>query len=438
MKHLAPDRVAELGPAWAGSSVNCKPYAVEALIRTRSKSGSEQVTGTFFDAEGRLCVYAVDEGLERASVARFPSQRPPMDAHDTPALQADVAGRLMVMASAHRSRPTWLISPPDGGIEDLSDRTDQLPDEMDGASYPTLIRLSPSNELRLLYRLGVPDRSHWRFTAWQPGSETWSRPRSVLSGMINDSWPAGPYPNQPIILDGDRFGLAYCWRSTSIDGGKTKPMNIGMDYVESTGDLSSVRTGSGVSLFVPVSPANSERVIAVPWGADLMNQSGAAAIDGRIPCFATSWRDESRRSQIQFCWRSETGTWRFVPVTSLAQDSALTGGGTLPTLFSRPFVVAAGGGRVLVLYRTPDAGGRLVAQRLRAPDFNPRKFPPLVLIDGGLDQYEPVAERLSAAQSGWLNVFVQRCAQHLGGDKEEHRASAPARLCSWRIDRLFR
>ena len=141
--------------------------------------------------------------------------------------------------------------------------------------------------------------------------------------------------------------------------------------------------------------------------------------------------------QIHFCWRAETDGWRCVPMTNLAQDSTLSGAGTLPTFVSRPLVVAAGGGRVLVLYRTSEAGGRLIVQRLRAPDFNPAKFPPLVLIDGGLDQYEPVAERLSAAQSGWLNVFVQRCAQHLGGDQEEHRASAAARLCSWKIDRLF-
>ena len=296
MNKLAPDRVAELGPAWAGSSVNCKPYAVEALIRTHARTGFAEVVGTFLNSEGRLCAYSVDEDLEQATVARFPSQRPPFDAHDTPAVQSDAAGRIMVMASAHRSRPTWLISAPGAEIDGLEDRTDELPDEMDGASYPTLIRLSPSNDLKVLYRLGVPDRSHWRLSAWQADSETWSRPRSVLSGMINDSWPAGPYPNQPIPLDGDRIGLAYCWRSTSVDSGKAKPMNIGMDYVECSGDLSSMRTSSGVSLFIPVTPANSERVILVPWGADLMNQSGAAAIDGRIPSFATSWRDASRRT----------------------------------------------------------------------------------------------------------------------------------------------
>ena len=78
-----------------------------------------------------------------------------------------------------------------------------------------------------------------------------------------------------------------------------------------------------------------------------------------------------------------------------------------------------------------------MAQRLRAPDFDPTEYDPVVLVKGGLDQYEPVAERLSSIGSGWLNVFVQRCAQHLGGDAQEHRASEPARLCSWRFDRLF-
>lgn len=437
METVGPDFIATLGSAWAGSSVNCKPYAVEGIVRVGPECGEAGLLGAFFNSDGLICAYIVGHDLTTAKVACFDTSRPPFDAHDTPVVQSDSAGRIMVMASAHRSRPLWLLSEPGTGIEGLVDMSDALPDEMDDASYPSLFRLSESGDLRLLYRLGVPDRSQWRLSDWNSDSGTWGPARSLLSGMATGIWPAGPYPCPPIPLPGNRFGIAYCWRSTSVGRGKQKPMNIGMDYVDCAGDLSSVQTAGGISLSIPVSPSNTERVIAIPWGAELLNQTGACAIDGQVPCFVTSWRAPGQKTQIRFCWLGEAKDWQTVALTAFTDDTTLDGPGTLPTLVSRPVVVPAGQGRVVVLYRNSEAGGQLVAQRLRAPDFDPQEYQPLVLIDGGLDQYEPVAERLSSVGSGWLHVYAQRCVQHIGGDLSNHRESAEARLCSWSFKRLF-
>ncbi|MET3601804.1 BNR-4 repeat-containing protein [Martelella mangrovi] len=437
MKTVAADRVADLGLAWAGSSVNCKPYAVEPIVRTGTNCGEPGIVGTFFDFKGRLSAYSISDDLSQAKVAHFDIGRLPIDAHDSPVIQCDSAGRIMIMASAHRSRPVWLVSDPGAGIAGLTDRTGQLSEEMNEASYPSLLRLSESGSLLLLYRLGVPDRSHWRVTTWDPRNETWQPPRGLLSGMTTGIWPSGPYPNQPIPLSNDRFGIAYCWRSTAVSHGHINPMNIGMDYVEFTSDLSSAYTSNEIALSVPVSPTNTERIIAVPWGAELMNQSGACAIDGQTPCFATLWKKIGQSAQVRFCWLGKDRVWRMVTLTNFSHSSALEGTGTLPTPVSRPVVVPAGDGRVIVLFRTPEAGGQLVAQRLRGPDFNPQEFPPLLLVAAGLDQYEPVAERLSSAYSGWLHVYIQRCSQLLGGDLVKHHESAAAQLCSWRIEHLF-
>lgn len=434
---MDPDRVAPLGLAWAGSSVNCKPYAVEPIVRVGPECGDEGLLGAFFNSDGQICAYTVGNDLTTAKLVCFDTSRPPFDAHDTPVVQSDSAGRIMIMASAHRSRPMWLRSEPNSGINGLVDVTHELPEEMAGASYPSLL-LSDNGSIRLLYRLGTPDRSQWRLSDWDANGGTWGPARTLLSGLETKTWPAGPYPCPPIPLPGDRFGIAYGWRSRSVGPGKDKPMNIGMDYLECAGDLSSVRTTGGVSLSIPVTPSTTERVIAVPWGAELLNQTGACAIDGQVPCFVNSWRAPGQKTQIRFCWLGEAGDWRTVTLTSFTVDTTLDSSGTLPTLVSRPVVVPAGQGRVVVLFRNSEAGGQLVAQRLRAPNFDPKEFRPLLLVAGGLDQYEPVAERLSSAESGWLHVYVQRCAQPLGGDMLEHRDSAPAQLCSWSFERLFR
>jgi BNR repeat-containing family member len=417
--------------------VNCKPYAVEPIARVGPESGAAGLVGAFFNSDGQICVYHVGNDLTSVNTSCFDTSRPPHDAHDTPVVQSDPAGRIMVMASAHRSRPVWLRSEPRAGIDGLVDVTDELPDELDGASYPSLLRLSDSGSLRLIYRLGVPDRSQWRVSDWNADSATWGPARSLLSGMANGIWPAGPYICQPVPLPGDRFGIAYCWRSTSVERGKVKPMNIGMDFIDCAGDLSSVRTTGGVQLFIPVSPSNTERVIAIPWGAELLNQTGACAVDGQVPCFVGSWREPGQKTQVRFCWPGKARAWRTVTLTDFTEDTSLDAAGTLPMLVSRPVVVPAGQGRVVVLFRNAKAGGQLIAQRLKAPDFDPQEFRPLVLIAGGLDQYEPVAERLSSVESGWLNVYVQRCAQPIGGDQSVHRDTAEARLCSWSFERLF-
>lgn len=438
MKYIKPDFVAELGSAWSGSSVNCKPYAVEPMIRAKKITGEAGVIGTFFDCDGMLCAYVVpDNDLSKAKIKRFESSRVPFDAHDTPVIQSDDVGRIMILASSHRSRPTWLMSDTGVGIEGLVDVTSQLPEEMQGASYPSLIRLADSGSLWLLYRLGVPDRSHWRIAAWDSKERAWLPARSLLSGMATVIWPAGAYPNQPVPLPGDRLGIAYCWRSRSVSRGKDRSMNIGMDFIDFAGDFASARTSGGISLSLPVSPSNSERVIAVPWGAELMNQSGACAINDSTPCFVGCWSKLGEAPQIRFCWLNEEQTWQTVTLSDFKQKFTLEGMGTLPTLVSRPVVVPAGQNRVVVLYRTPEEGGQLVAKRLRGPEFDPHKFAPLLLVEGGLDQYEPVVERLSSASSGWLHVYEQNCTQLIGGDANEQRESADARLNSWRFDHLF-
>lgn len=90
---LAPQRIVPLSMAWASSRVNCKTYAAEGVVSSGNRSN-----GAFFDAEGGLTVYRVDEecgALTKRSVERA---RLPHDAHDTPAYNLDAAGRLDVLS----------------------------------------------------------------------------------------------------------------------------------------------------------------------------------------------------------------------------------------------------------------------------------------------------------------------------------------------------
>lgn len=362
----------------------------------------------------------------------------PYDAHDTPVLQFDSESRLHVICSAHRSRPTYLRSEKGEDISSLRERKEELPEEMSDASYPCLVRLAGSGKLWLIYRLGSPHRSQWRATAWDAEAGKWGeRPHTIITGISGGAWPAGPYLNQPIMFADDRVGFVTCWRSTAVQGGSRDPMNIGLDYFEYCDDFTMARTGAGIVLSMPISSSNSERVIAVPWGADLVNQTGACALDNQTPCFVGTWREPGAVRQIHFCWRVSDGSWKHRPVTSIENDSFLVGQGTLPMPFSRPVVVPCAKKRAIVLYRTSNNGGQLLAQPLSPPHYDPRHHQARVLVDGALDQYEPVVERLGVITSGWLHVFVQAAQQQVGGDLMDIHASAPASLQSWRVERFF-
>lgn len=165
---ILPLREIQLGMAWASSSVNCKPYAAEGLISADGCS-----FGAFFDPEGALTVYRVEEDSGALTTRRFARSRLPHDAHDTPSVNLDTAGRLHVFSSAHVSRPTYLRSRPGADLATLEDRAAELPACLDKISYPSLVQAPGQDDLLLLYREGLPAASAWNILRC-PSDGSWS------------------------------------------------------------------------------------------------------------------------------------------------------------------------------------------------------------------------------------------------------------------------
>jgi hypothetical protein len=425
-----------LGSAWAGSSVNCKTYATEPLVFARLDDGREVIFGAFFDAAGDLVCYRWQAGGDALRTVKTTVPDAPVDAHFTASVQVDCHGTLHIVGGAHRNRPFHFLWHNGGDAETLVDDTASLPGEMRLASYPSLLRVGTEgdkNDLYLLYRLGLPHRSQWRVIRRRAEGGWAGSPWTLITGVSSTLWSAGPYPNQPLVFADGRVGLAYCWRSHRVERGRLDPMNIGLDYAEYSEGLSIARTSDGLRLSMPVSPGNSETILPVRWGSGLSNQSGGAVLSDGTPAFAAAWREPSQVRQIHFCWRDRDGHWRTRSVTRFTKDHAMRGLGTLPAPYSRPAVVPAPGGRAIVVYRDDVAGGRLVAQLLSPPNFDPAEHPPVTLVAGGLDQYEPAVERLGALSSGLLVCYIQSAEQVLGGDSEKRLTGAPARLIAWDI-----
>src|SRR5215469_2519163 len=95
---LVPAGTVDLGPAWAGNSVNCVPFRGSGVV-TR---GDTRIAA-FFDDEGDVAVAQVDlaTGAVRRAVISNPVK--PHDAHQAISAGLDNAGRLHLAYGSHAS-----------------------------------------------------------------------------------------------------------------------------------------------------------------------------------------------------------------------------------------------------------------------------------------------------------------------------------------------
>lgn len=426
---LVPQHNISLGMAWASSSVNCKTYAAEGIVSRAGRS-----FGAFFDAEGALTVYKVDERCGTLTTRKFARTRLPHDAHDTPACNLDSSGRLHVFSSAHVSRPTYLRGEPGGDLADLQDCSSELPACLDKISYPSLVQAPGQGDLLLIYREGLPANSAWNVVRCSLGRSWSNEPLCVVQGRLGAGTSIGPYINLPIIFGDGRIGLAIVWRSDAVEGGREGPVNRGIDYVELASGARGLRSAEGLAIPLPLTPLTAECAWPVAWGVDLINQSGACVEAGERPVIAAAWRGPHGKRTLHLLRHHSDGSWYSQRVASFAGDFRLAGNGTLPTPQSRPVVVPVRDAAIAVIYRTSCNGGRLMAHIQPCASREAACGRKVVLIDGGLDQYEPVAERFQSRHDGKLRMYIQKAAQRNSGDRPESLEAAASSFMMWDLN----
>lgn len=424
-----PDVVCPLGPAWAANSVNCTSYRQHGLV----SHGNRQY-GAYYDGEGALCAFRRERGALKAEFAQHRAVVPPDDAHFSPSVGLDDGGWLHVMGGAHVSRPFHLQARAAGDAFSLEPAdAGQGDDSLAEASYPSFLS-SGSGALFLLYRVGRPARSAWRACRWRADLRSWEdRSFPLLSGITSDAWPAGPYINTPLRERGGRFGFFVVWRSESLAGSRRRVFNSGIDYLEADLAEAALFAHSGARLPTPVTPAVTERVVAVPWLGDLSNQAGATRLPDGRPFGLGSWRAGRGGRQIHAFWPTRDGVWRSRRLTAFGQDSRLDGRGTLYLPHSRPVCAARPDGSVTVIYRSEESGGGLVCHVLRPPAFGVMAEESYILWPGDLGYYEPVLDVGLAEKTGILSLFLQRCGGAPDGATGTPASPADAVVAEWRL-----
>ena len=420
---ISPATTVPLGKAWSTNSVNAKPYRQSGLI-TR---GTRQFC-VFYNETG---LSIVERNLETGSVRSHPTAPTPQptDAHFSPSMGVDPDGHIHILAGAHVTRPIYLKSRT-ADIESMEQLEPTFGANKE-ITYPMFVN-DDLGDLYLIYRIGRPARSAWRVKRWDGGWVEGSFP--IVSGILSESWPAGPYLNTPVSDVGHGIGLFVVWRTESIPHSKQQVMNIGIDYFETDLASRSTTTWNGVQQSVPITPPIAERVIAIPWGAQLGNQSGATRLPDGRPVGTFHWQEDGRTT-INIVL-PVAGKWVSRRVDDFASSMELEGKGTLSTPHSRPVCAAFADGTLVVVVRSTEAGG-LIGYVLSGPDYEATSCRKVILSDENFGDYEPVIDNERALKNNILSLYIQHC----GSTEDKLQGSAQiktsdAAIVEWKLDNL--
>ena len=215
----------------------------------------------------------------------------------------------------------------------------------------------------------------------------------------------------------------------ATDGGRV--LNLGVDYIKFNAHLSEGFNSQGIKIHLPLRLSNSERVVAAPMNATLINQSGVGLLSHDRPATMTYWGEGRDAPQFRMIWWSGKG-WRSSTVSTFSTVFRLDGGGTLPLPHSRPAFVVAEDDTVILLYRSMEKGNRLIARFLSPPDYDLSRSTEQVIVDEDLGYYEPVINYSAWSQSQLLSVYYQYCDQGLGRDGRKDRSAAMANSATWK------
>jgi hypothetical protein len=420
-RFLQPASTIDLGPAWAGNSVNCVPFRTSAVVTRHNRRYV-----SYFDETGDVIVAHHDLGDDEVHWERIRNDRPPHDAHQAISMGFDRADHLHLAFGAHNSSLLTTRS----RSADLSAGFGELVERHQRATYPMFLELA-GGELVLVYRHGRHFEGAIRVERYDPEQDTWSDNAEPLISGFDGPWSCGPYLNTPVVDHQGAVHLFVVWRLAPPATSAGAVVNAGIDAFVSHDGLRSLATHRGIQLSGPVTPVNSERVIAVPLGSSLINQAAAAVLPGNRPAVLTYWDAGDGVVQYRLGWR-DGPTWRVSPVSRFTTRFQLGGGGTLPLPHSRPALVVHDDGRIILLHRSLESGNRLVATEIDPPDYEIARGRMQILVHEDLGFYEPIVDHVAWMTRRELVLYVQRCEQGIERDGKPDYATAPARLMAWK------
>lgn len=247
----------QIGLGWATNTVNTAIYRHHGLLTV----GPYRYTA-FYESDCVLTLVRLSgDSMESY---RLPGQYRLHDAHNSISLGHDRDHCLHITYDHHGTKLKYRRSSKPYAIDAWRDEQSMTGQYEDRVTYPTFINPRLDHPLTLLYRDGESDKGCARLKTFDEGLGIWSdHPVAILSGESNSPWTCNGYWNHPAIGKDGALHLSFVWRTHSI-GPEQLVNNLNICYAKSFDNGLTWQTSTGIEYRSPITPVNSEVILAVP------------------------------------------------------------------------------------------------------------------------------------------------------------------------------
>jgi len=411
----SPPRIVPLGLGYAKTGVNTVIFRTEAVTTL----GRTQYAA-WYDGEARVMLAKRTLGQDKWQVRRTELTGNVRDAHNAISLGVDGSGVLHVSWD-HHNHPLRYVQAREAGSLELTEKMPMTGLDEKRVCYPEFFRLA-NGDLMFLYRDGGSGNGRTMLNRFDVKTRRWS---AVQHPLIDGRGKNNAYTNRLAIDSRGAWHLSWCWRETP-----DVATNHDVCYARS-GDQGKTWTRSDGSAYrLPITEDQAEVAVGVPQNSYLINQTTMTTDDRDRPVIATYWQPEGSTT-VQFqVIRLEEGGWKtYQAGTRNGPPPFTTGPGSRRTKVSRPAIAAGADGRIFLLARDNEHGGRLRA--LWCDNLPGGTWQARDLTDHSLGACEPNYDRELWRRDGVFHVFVQRSGQ---GDRETPVDSEPqpAGVLEWK------
>ena len=414
----------DVADGWADNSVNAVAFRRDALV----SHGDAQYIA-FYDKDANVVLGRRTLGTDAWQLARTQYRGNARDAHNSISIMVDGAGILHMAWDHHNGRLRYARALAAGSLVLGAEQpmTGRLEDSV---TYPEFHRLA-DGDLVFMYRDGGSGRGNLVVNRYDVRTMQWAR---LHDNLIDGEGRRSAYW-QACVDDAGTLHVSWTWRESP-----DVASNHDLAYARSRdGGMTWERT-DGTRYRLPITAATAEYALRIPQGSDLINQTSMAADGNGRPYIASYWR-AAGATVPQYHIVHHDGGWRDIElglgdVGLRRTPFSLSGLGTKAIPIARPRIVVDRLGRVALLIRDVERGGKVSVVTGNAAR---RRWTVTDLTSFSVGAWEPALDTELWRRTGQLHLFVQDVRQADNTDNANNagragRAGAPTpvRVLQWR------
>lgn len=401
---------------WANNSVNTVIFRKNALTSYR---GVQYIA--YYDENQFVVLGKRKLKDNKWDIVRTPFKGDTNDAHKSISIMIDGDGFLHLAWDQHNNNLNYAKSVAPGTLT-MGSKEQMIGREEGKVSYPEFYKMGNGNVL-FFYRDGGSGNGNLMINCYDINSKTWKR---LQSNLISGEGKRNAYTQTTVDANGV-IHLTWVWRespdvASNHDLCYAKSIDGGITWIKSTGE----------KYQLPIKYDDSEYVVKIPQGSELINQTSMTTDGNGNPFIATYWRPAEETVPQYHIVYNMNGTWQIRNLKFRTSAFSLSGGGTKKIPISRPQLIVWKGRKsfdVALIFRDLERGNKVSAAI--SNDKNLEKWTCIDLSAESVGEWEPIYDTELWSEKKMLNLFVQKVVQ-IDGEGKANSAPTKVQVLAWK------